>query len=76
MTRASAYIENPAFQIKLLGLFLSGANMAWFQLKTFKQADEWDNTGSTPAAARLAGATSLFLWVMVVFAGRWVGHII
>ena len=76
MTRASAYIENPAFQIKLIGLFLAGANMTWFQLRTFKQVDEWDNTAGTPVAARLAGATSLFLWIVVVFAGRWVGHII
>ena len=76
MTRASAYIENPAFQIKLIGLFLAGANMAWFQLKTFKDVDQWDTFVVTPPAARLAGVASLLLWVIVVFAGRWVGHII
>ncbi|MBM63504.1 MAG: hypothetical protein CL484_11210 [Acidobacteria bacterium] len=76
MTRASVYIENPAFQIKLASLVLAGANMGWFQLKTFKDVDQWDTFVVTPPAAKLAGAASLLLWVIVVFAGRWVGHII
>ena len=76
MTRAATYIENPAFQIKLLALLLAGLNMALFQFRTFRVVPDWDADAVVPAAARRAGAASLALWVVVVFAGRWVGHII
>ena len=76
MTRAAAYIENPAFQIKLMLLLLAGVNMAWFQFRTLRGVEEWDTAPAPPPAARVAGAASLLLWIGVIFAGRWVGHII
>ena len=76
MTRASTYIENPAFETKLVLLMLAGVNMAWFQFRTFRSIAHWDTAAATPVSARVAGATSLLLWVGVVLAGRWVGHII
>ena len=74
MTRASAYIENPAFETKLVLLLLAGANMALFQFRTFRDIEGWDNAAVTPVSARVAGAVSLVLWAGVVLAGRWVGH--
>ena len=74
MTRASAYIENPAFQTKLVLLLLAGANMALFQFRTYRGIAAWDTTAAPPVAARLAGAVSLLLWAGVVLAGRWIGH--
>ena len=76
MTRASTYIEHPPFQIKLVLLLLAGANMALFQFRTFRDVEDWDSAAVTPIAARVAGATSLLLWVGVVLAGRWIGHTI
>ncbi len=76
MTRASTYIENPAFQIKLIGLAAAGVNMALFQFRTFRQVPSWDAKAVIPSTARNAGLASLALWILVVFAGRWVGHII
>ena len=38
--------------------------------------EEWDTAPAPPPAARVAGAASLLLWIGVIFAGRWVGHII
>ena len=76
MTRAATYIENPAFQLKLLFLLLAGVNMAWFQFRTFHYLKVWERAEMTPFAAKAAGAVSLLLWIGVVFAGRWVGHII
>ena len=76
MTRASTYIEHPPFQLKLVFLLLAGANMALFQLRTFRDVEAWDNAAVTPVAARVAGATSLLLWAGVVLAGRWIGHTI
>ncbi len=76
MTRAGAYVYNPAFQIKLGLLLLACANMAVFQFRTFKDIATWDSARVPPASAKLAGAASLLLWASVVLAGRWTGHLI
>ena len=76
VTRAPAYMTNPAFQIKLGLLVLVCANMALFQFRTFRDIATWDTAAVTPVAARLAGAASILLWVGVLLAGRWTGHII
>ena len=76
MTRAGAYVENPAFQIKLILLVLVGVNMSLFQFWTFRNVESWDTATQIPLSARAAGITSLLLWVGIVFAGRWTGHII
>jgi len=74
ITRASVYIENPAFQAKLALVLLAGFNMALFQFLTFRNVESWDTATATPVAARAAGAISLALWAAIVLAGRWVGH--
>ena len=75
-TRASAYIENPAFQVKLGLLLLACLNMALFQFRTFRDIERWDTATVTPLPAKIAGGASLLLWMGVVLAGRWTGHII
>lgn len=76
VTRAPAYVENPAFQLKGLFLLLAFVNMAIFQFRTFRRVDDWDSAASIPLPAKAAGATSLALWAAVILAGRWTGHII
>ena len=76
MTRATAYIENPAYQTKFVLLILAFANMALFQFRTFRHVEGWDTAATTPIAAKVAGAVSLLLWAGVVLAGRWTGHIL
>ena len=73
-TRAGTYMGNPAFQIKLALLALAGVNMAAFHFGTFRRVAQWDTT-APPAAARLAGVASLAMWIGVILAGRWVGHL-
>jgi len=75
MTRASTYVENPAFQIKFMLLPLAAINMAWFQFRTMRNVDAWDSDPIPPTAAKFAGIMSLILWVGVLLAGRWTGHI-
>ena len=73
ITRASWYIANPAFRIKLLMLALAGINMAIFQWWSGRRADVDENHPA--AAARAAGAASLILWAGITLAGRWTGHL-
>ncbi len=74
ITRASHYIENPAFQIKLLLMALAGVNMVWFHFGVFRNVAIWDKSTS-PRSAKASAALSLLLWAGVVLAGRWVGHL-
>ena len=76
MTRAPAYLDNTAFQIKLLLLPLAFINMAVFHFRTFRGVGAWDTAEELPPAARFAGGASLLIWAGIVLAGRWTGHLI
>lgn len=73
-SQATLYAGNTPFRIKLALLGLAGLNMAAFHLSAYRRVNGWD-TGRPPAAARMAGATSLTLWIGVVFLGRWIGFV-
>jgi hypothetical protein len=75
ITRASAYVANPAMQIKLVLLVLAGINMAVLHFVTLKDVGRWDSAAVTSTAAKIAGSSSLLLWIGVMLAGRWIGHL-
>lgn len=62
LSRPSAYAANPAFQIKLGLLVLLGLNLVLHRRRG-------------PVGDRPAAAMSLLLWMGVVIAGRWTGHL-
>jgi len=62
ISRPSAYAANPAFQIKLVLLLVAGLNLLLHKLTQI-------------TTERIAAGISLFVWVGVVLAGRWTGHI-
>jgi hypothetical protein len=67
----SQYVNNIAFQYKLLFIALAGANLAVFNLSGVARAVGVLGPGDdAPASAKIIAATSLFLWVGVVFWGR------
>jgi len=74
MTRASWYVLNRAFQIKLLLLVLAAANMVLFHIWGARGIGQWDH-GRPALHARIAGAASLVIWAGVTLAGRWTGHL-
>ena len=76
MAGATRYVENPAFQIKFMLLPLAALNMVWFQFRTMRTISAWDDTNVLPTTAKLAGATSLLLWIGELLAGRWTGHLL
>jgi hypothetical protein len=75
ITRASAYVENRAFQIKVLLLLLAGINMLMLHRVTLRERERLDSGEIKSRAAAMAGACSLLVWIGVIVAGRWVGHL-
>ena len=73
ISKAKGYWHNPQFQLKFLFMALAAANMVVFHFGAFRRVADWDDAPTPPAAARLAGALSISLWVIVVFFGRWIG---
>lgn len=73
ISNAPKYAHNTQFQLKMLVILAAALNMALFHLTIYRRVAEWDQRSPPPAAARIAGATSLGLWVTVIFLGRWVG---
>lgn len=76
ITRASAHVLNPAFQIKMLLILVAGINIAIFHFRIFRTVSQWDTATQTPSPARMVAGASLLLWCGVMLAGRWVGHVI
>jgi hypothetical protein len=75
ITQANHYAVNRAFQIKMVLLILAGVNMLVFHRRTFLSVAEWDQAERPISAARFAGACSIALWIAVMLAGRWIGHL-
>jgi uncharacterized membrane protein len=67
MPRASSYVANPAFLMKVVLLALALVNMLtlhFFALRTERVRLQMTT-----------GACSLLVWAGVVLAGRWIGHL-
>ena len=73
VSKAQTYVHNLQFQLKFACMALAGMNMVIFHLGAYQRVLEWDRTLPPPRAARLAGGLSIFLWLCVIFFGRWVG---
>lgn len=72
-SNAVNYAHNGPMQMKMLLLVIAGINMLVFHLVTYRGIGAWDEATRTPFPVRLAGATSLLLWIGVVVFGRWIG---
>jgi hypothetical protein len=75
ISQANRYVDNRAFQVKAVLLILAGINMAVFHLRTVRSMPRWDTAAVTSGTARLAGVASLLLWIGIMLAGRWIGHL-
>ena len=73
VSKATSYVINPYFQLKMIFLFLAGLNMAIFHLITWKTVREWDVHPILPRGAKIAATLSLIFWITVVFFGRVIG---
>jgi hypothetical protein len=73
VSKATTYIINPYFQLKMLMLALAGINMAIFHLFAWRGVNVWDVDCEVPTAGKVAATLSLISWILVVFFGRVIG---
>ena len=70
VAHAGDFIASPVFVLKLCLILAAGVNAAVFHAGVFRGASDWDVNCMPPAAARMAAALSLLLWVSVIACGR------
>ena len=70
VAHAGDFIASPVFVLKICLIFAAGVNAAVFHAGAFRGASDWDVNRAPPAAARIAAALSLALWVSVIACGR------
>jgi len=73
ISKASSYMINPYFLVKMGLLAMAGMNMMYFHLTTWRTVNHWELDPSFPPAAKIAGWLSLVFWLGVVFCGRAIG---
>ena len=71
-SKAHIYMKEPWFFAKMILIACAGVNMAIFHSVTWKTIGQWD-AGAPPRAAKIAGFSSLALWIVVVFCARMIG---
>ena len=64
------YIYNPAFQTKMLFMFIAGINMAWFYATTSSQVKLTHAVSAVPSRAKTIALVSLLSWAVIIICGR------
>jgi hypothetical protein len=73
ISNATKYLGNGYFVAKMFLICAAGLNMAIFHAISAKDLPRWENDARLPFRARVAGALSILLWIVVVACGRWIG---
>ena len=73
-SKAAIYWPNPFFKMKLACLGLVALHALVFRGPVYKSLGEMDKTGKATGQAKIAAVVSLFLWITLVGAGRWIGY--
>lgn len=73
ISQPGIYVSNFFFKAKMALLLVAGLNVLVFHNLTVRSVAQWDAANVIPAGARVAGATSLLLWTLIVIFGRWIG---
>lgn len=68
------YYHNFAFRLKFLFLLAAALNIFWFHVRVQANRPEWDAAEVPPRRVRAAGATSIALWFLVIFSGRYMAY--
>jgi hypothetical protein len=72
--QAMKYSVNFAFLVKIALMALAGLNVLVFHFITYQGVAKWDQGVPVPWAAKVAGATSLAIWIAVAAYGRFTAY--
>jgi hypothetical protein len=70
IAHATKAYESVFFRAKVMLLILAGLNALLFHRTVRRRTMSWNEAPVPPTAARMAGLTSLVLWLSVIAAGR------
>jgi hypothetical protein len=73
-SKAALYWPNPFFKMKLGCLALVAVHALLFRGPVYRSLGAMDKSGRATALAKVAAIVSLFLWINLVGAGRWIGY--
>jgi len=73
-SKAEEYYYNPYFRAKISLLVLVAVNALVFRKSVYRDAD-LDLIPTPPPRAKLAAGLSLFLWLSILCAGRYIGYV-
>ena len=76
LPQASRIYTNPALLAKLALLLFAAANAYAWHRSLARHGAAWDQAARPPWRARLAGASSLLLWIGIIVAGRLIAFIV
>ena len=62
------------FRIKIIAIVLAGINALHYHVRVSRNQILWDRTPKPPRSVRLAAASSIFLWIVVIFTGRMIAY--
>jgi hypothetical protein len=63
-----------AFWIKMVAMGLAFGNAFLFDKTVYPSVASWDTSATLPFRARFAGGSSLILWAIVIWGGRWMAY--
>jgi hypothetical protein len=69
-----ARYQNIFFRMKMAALVLALLNAWLFHHTVYRRIADWDRDAVPPRYARVAGALSLVLWVVIITAGRMMAY--
>jgi hypothetical protein len=73
-SKAEEYYYNPFFRIKILLFMLVALHALVFRNSVYRDAGR-ERASEPPAHAKLAAGLSLFLWLGILCAGRYIGYV-
>jgi hypothetical protein len=73
-SKAEEYYYNPFFRIKILLFMLVTVHALVFRKKVYRD-DELQRASQPPPRAKIAASLSLFLWLSILCAGRYIGYV-
>ncbi len=67
-------LENPSFQLKMSVLILAMITTFVFQRPLARDPAFWEESPGREVTAKAIALLSLVLWIVIVFAGRWIAY--